>query len=116
MIDNETQGRRIQQIAEALGMSQRQVAVEAGLSQPTLNRIINGTRRTPMGEVVKIAYALGCPVSRLVAENPVADRLQFAHRFTERDGDASAASVREKLTRFFEMDVLLDERGVARVA
>lgn len=114
MIDSLAQGRRIKQTAEALGMSQRQLAHAAGISQATLSRIVSGSRQAPMGEVVSLAYALGCPVSRLVADQPVANRFQFAHRFTSRDERTNAAPVRERLTRFLEMDDLMDQQGVPR--
>ncbi|MCL2423938.1 MAG: helix-turn-helix domain-containing protein [Micrococcales bacterium] len=106
MLDDVERGRRIQQLADAVGLSQRRLAAATGISQPTLSRIISGVRPAHMAELVQIASVLGRPVTSLTEENPVAARVQFAHRLG--DG-ADATQVRQRLTQLLEIRALLDE-------
>ncbi|AEE92483.1 Helix-turn-helix domain protein [Tepidanaerobacter acetatoxydans Re1] len=52
-------GKRIRQLRESLGLSNRQLAIKAGLSQPVMNRIENGNRKADIETLEKICYALG---------------------------------------------------------
>ncbi|WP_213974293.1 helix-turn-helix domain-containing protein [Tepidanaerobacter acetatoxydans] len=52
-------GKRIRQLRESLGLSNRQLAIKAGLSQPVMNRIENGNRKADIETLEKICDALG---------------------------------------------------------
>ncbi|WP_422446614.1 helix-turn-helix domain-containing protein [Thermoanaerobacterium sp. DL9XJH110] len=52
-------GERIRQLREKLGLSNRQLALKAGLSQPVMYRIENGYRRVDIETLEKICDALG---------------------------------------------------------
>jgi transcriptional regulator with XRE-family HTH domain len=51
-------GERIRQLRENLGLSNRQLAKKAGLSQPVMNRIENGNRKADIETIGKICDAL----------------------------------------------------------
>jgi transcriptional regulator with XRE-family HTH domain len=51
-------GKRIKQLRENLGLSNRQLAKKAGLSQPVMNRIENGNRKADIETMEKICNAL----------------------------------------------------------
>lgn len=51
-------GKRIRQLREKLGLSNRQLAIKAGLSQPVMNRIENGNRKADVETIEKICDAL----------------------------------------------------------
>ena len=51
-------GERIRQLRENLGLSNRQLAKKAGLSQPVMNRIENGNRKADIETIEKICDAL----------------------------------------------------------
>lgn len=52
-------GKKIRQLREKLGLSNRQLAIKAGLSQPVMNRIENGNRKADIETIEKICDALG---------------------------------------------------------
>ncbi|MET3517821.1 transcriptional regulator with XRE-family HTH domain [Pseudacidovorax sp. 1753] len=62
-------------IAEQLkskGLSQRQLAILAGMNQSTLNRFLNSATDTlDFPHVVAIAHALNMTVSELIGETPL---------------------------------------------
>jgi transcriptional regulator with XRE-family HTH domain len=51
-------GERIRQLRENLGLSNRQLAIKAGLTQPVMNRIENGNRKADIETIEKICDAL----------------------------------------------------------
>lgn len=56
---------------EELGWSEAQLAAKAGMSQPTVHRIINGHSDDPrISNIVKIATALGIGERQVVSEHP----------------------------------------------
>lgn len=78
-------GRYIRQERTRAGLNQRDLAEHAGLSQPTIHRIEQGTRPAlSVTELDRIARALGVPMRYLLRGNPVADRARVAPR-TARD-------------------------------
>jgi transcriptional regulator with XRE-family HTH domain len=96
----------------AAGLSQRALADAAGLSQPTLSRIISGERVAKMPEIVSIAWATGHTVAQLTGSGAVADRVQCAARATD---DSGLESMRQALTGFLELDDYLDGQAIPRV-
>lgn len=64
-------GDEIKRRRDELGWTQEKLAAEAGLKQPTLNRIEKGTRPRPRGSSVRaIAHALQTTVEDLYAGEP----------------------------------------------
>lgn len=98
-------------IANALtlaNMSQRTLAARTGISQPTLSRIIDGSRAAKMPEIVQIAQATGTSVTQLTGQG-VASRAQGAARAVNR---APMADMRHKLIFLLELDAYLTEQGI----
>ncbi len=52
-------GKRIRNLREKQGLSNRQLAVKAGISQPVMNRIENNNRKADIETLEKICEALG---------------------------------------------------------
>lgn len=98
----------IESARAAAGISQRALAEETGISQPTLNRIINGSRQAKMPELVLIAEALGCPINQLTGSE-IADRVQMAARSTNGSG---MEVMRQRLMHFIELDAYLEDQGL----
>lgn len=92
-------------------VSERAVAERTGISQPTLNRIKRGLRAPKLNELISLAGALGCTVSELTGDSPVADRLLCSARSTS---DGSTSAMLAELTHYFELAAFLDEQGVPR--
>ncbi len=60
MVVNETTGDKVRRVRDDLMLSQRELAVEAGISPATLNNIENNNIKRPHPSTVrKIAAALG---------------------------------------------------------
>lgn len=97
---------RIQRIP---GMTQRRLASTAGISQPTLNRILKGDRMPTMPELICLAEALGCTVGELTGESRVAQRLVGAARTS---ADVSVSDLSDELVHYFELDAFLDAHGI----
>ncbi|WP_027943130.1 helix-turn-helix domain-containing protein [Amycolatopsis taiwanensis] len=93
----------------AAGLSQRALADATGISQPTLSRIISGSRVAKMPEVVAIAWATGYTVAQLTGVGTVADRVQCAARATN---DSGMDRMREALLHFLDLDDYLDDQAV----
>ncbi|CAM2792518.1 helix-turn-helix domain-containing protein [Actinomyces slackii] len=103
-----------QALAQALsvaGMSQRQAAAAAGLSQATLSRIVTGSRTATVPELLALSQALSVPLTMLSGVSPLAERCQVAAR---REGDAAMDSMRGTLLHFHELDAYLDGQAVPR--
>jgi transcriptional regulator with XRE-family HTH domain len=98
----------IESARRAAGLSQRDVADRAGLSQPTLQRILSSRRPPKMPEVVLLADAVGCSVAQLIGSG-VAERVQCAARST--NGEEMDA-MRQRLLHFMELDAYLDDHGI----
>lgn len=89
--------------------SQRQLADKAGISQPTLSRIIADTRPAKANELVAIAMATGCTLAQLTGASDIADRVQCAARATN---GANMEQMREQLLHFIELDAYLEDQGI----
>ncbi|MBP0459497.1 helix-turn-helix domain-containing protein [Streptomyces montanisoli] len=77
-------GERVAQERTQAGLSQRELAVRAELSQSTLARIETGERSAlTVAELDRIATALGVPLTLLTKGNPVRQRMQVAARASE---------------------------------
>lgn len=100
-------GARVEQARIASGHSQRSLAEAADISQPTLSRIISGTRVAKIPELLKIAWATGHTFAQLTGAETVADRVQCSARATS---DSGMDVMREKLLHFLELDEYLDDQ------
>jgi transcriptional regulator with XRE-family HTH domain len=104
--DTTTQsGRRIEEARTQMGMSQRDLANETGISQPVLSRIESGQRHATNTELVVIAASLGTTVGRLLGTSFVADELMCA-------GRDNPESMLEHMAYYFEVADHLDRLGV----
>lgn len=99
----------IESARTAAGLSQRALAARTGISQATLNRILNGERTAKMTEIIQIADAVGCTVGQLTS-NTVAERVQCAARATN---GSSMAKMRQRMLHFIELDAFLDDQGIS---
>lgn len=102
-------GTLVEQARATAGLSQRTLADLTGISQPTLSRIISGTRAAKMPEIVAIAWATGHTVAELTGTATVADRVQCAARATN---DADMDGMREALLHFLELDDYLNDQAI----
>jgi len=102
-------GNLIERARLSAGLSQRALADAAGISQPTLSRIIAGDRVAKLPEIVSIAWATGHTVAQLTGASTVADRVQCAARSTNGCG---MEDVRKALLHFLELDDYLDEQAI----
>lgn len=98
----------IESARAAAGLSQRALADRTGISQATLNRILNGERTAKMTEIILIADATGCTVAQLTG-SAVADRVLCAARGTN---GANMDGMRQRLLHFMELDAYLDDQAI----
>lgn len=82
----------------------RGLAKKAGISQPTLSRIIAGDRAAKMPEIVALAWATGHTVAQLTGS--VAKRIQFAERAAS---GPAMEQMRQTLQRYLELDEYLED-------
>lgn len=106
-------GRRIERALKAAELTQRALARETGISQPTLSRIIAGERLAKMPEVVAIAWATGRTVAEIAGIGTVAERAVCAARATN---GSDMAAMREALLHFLELDAYLDDQAIPPVS
>lgn len=102
-------GALIEHARVAADLSQRTLADLTGISQPTLSRIISGTRAAKMPEIVAIAWATGHTIPQLTGTATVADRVQCAARATN---DAGMDGMRQALLHFLELDDYLNDQAI----
>jgi transcriptional regulator with XRE-family HTH domain len=102
-------GERIERAVHAIGLSQRALAAETGLSQSTLSRIISGERAAKVTELATIAWATGTTVAELTNTASVADRVRCAARATN---GAGMEEMRAALLHFMELDAYLDDQAI----
>ncbi|WP_406144389.1 helix-turn-helix domain-containing protein [Streptomyces sp. NBC_01012] len=99
-------GRRVALERSHAGMTQRDLAARAELSQPTLHRIEAGERSAlTAAELDRLAVALDVPLTRLTRANPVGKRMRVAAR-----AGRSAAEDLSVATRKAEDILTLDDR------
>jgi transcriptional regulator with XRE-family HTH domain len=103
-------GMRIERARAAAGLSQRALADTAGISQPTLSRVVSGQRTAKIPELMAIAWATGVTVAELAGTGTVAERVEFAARATNH---ADMDSMREALLHFLELDDYLSGQAIA---
>ncbi|MDN3265730.1 XRE family transcriptional regulator [Streptomyces sp. CSDS2] len=108
-------GERIRRERERAGLSQRDLAARAHLSQPTLTRIETGVRaRVTLAELDRIAVALDIPVRVLTSGNPVRARVRLAARNNETVAEDREEALRRTL-EVLELDARLDKLGPTAV-
>lgn len=91
-------------------MIQRRLVELTSIPRARLRQIESGERSPRMDEVVLMATALGCRVSRLTGHNDIRDRAQF---FGPAKAKTSAGS--EELFFYLELDAGLDDQGIPAV-
>ncbi|GAA2464211.1 helix-turn-helix domain-containing protein [Winogradskya humida] len=102
-------GASIERARAAAGLSQRALADQTGISQPTLSRIIAGDRVAKMPEIMTIAWATGHTVAQLTGLETVADRVEFVARATN---DCDMEDMRRSLLHFLDLDDYLDDQAI----
>jgi transcriptional regulator with XRE-family HTH domain len=102
-------GALIERARMAAGLSQRGLADATGISQPTLSRIISGSRMAKMPEIVLIAEATGHTIPQLTGTGTVADRVQCAARATN---GSDMEGMRDALIGFLELNDYLEDQAV----
>lgn len=102
-------GTVIEQARRSAGLSQRALAERAGISQPTLSRIIAGERPAKMPEIIALARATGWTVGALAGSSAVSDRAECAARVTN---GSDGAELRTELLRFLELDAYLEDQAI----
>lgn len=105
----DTVGERIQRVLKAVDMTQRALATNTGISQPTLSRIISGERRAKTPELAAIAAATGVTVAELIGSPQITDKVQFAARATN---GAAMDAMYQQLLRFMILDGYLADHGI----
>lgn len=106
-------GERIRRERERAGLSQRDLAARAHLSQPTLTRIENGARASvTLAELDRLAVALDVPVRLLASGNPVRSRVRIAARANDVVNEEREEALRHTL-EVLELDARLDKLGPA---
>ncbi|MDK8535823.1 helix-turn-helix domain-containing protein [Corynebacterium propinquum] len=101
-------GQRIVDARKVVGVSQRELANETGLSQPTIQRIEKGERAASRLELVLIADGCGVLVDDLLGTNSIADEVRCAGR-TDEDGSKALA---DYLIYAFGVSRRLDQLGI----
>lgn len=101
-------GQTIEHAREAAGMSQRALADQTGISQPTLSRIVSGQRAAKIPELVLIAEATGRTLGQLTGTS-ASERVQFAARATN---GTDMSVMRDKLLSFVELSAYLDDYAI----
>ncbi len=61
-------GDRCKSIREALGLTAREVAIRAGLTQAAISQIEHGKRFASLPSAVRISRALGAKLSKMLGE------------------------------------------------
>lgn len=112
MTSSHDTGLRIAARRDAAGLSQRELAGQAGMSQSTLVRTERGDREATMTELLALADALGTTYGDLIGDSEVRDRLRHAGRA---DSSSDFEAMKDRMAFYFELDAFLDRFGVARV-
>ncbi|OLR91264.1 helix-turn-helix domain-containing protein [Actinokineospora bangkokensis] len=102
-------GGLVDRARRAAGLSQRDLAAAAGISQSTLSRIISGDREAKVPEVVALALATGHTVAQLTGNTAVADRVQCAARSTS---NSAMEQLRGSLLHFLQLNDYLDDQAI----
>lgn len=110
-VENAAIGRRIVEERQRAGMSQRDLARSAGLSQPTVQRIEVGDREASAVELSMIADACGVLLADLLGTNSLAQEVRCAGR----TDDTGSKAMAEYLVYAFGVAQRLDELGVPEV-
>lgn len=104
-------GQRIVDARTAVGMSQRDLAAETGLSQPTIQRIEKGERTASRLELVLIADGCGVLVDDLLGTSTIDDEV----RCNGRTDEPGAKELADYLVYAFGVARRLDQLGISEV-
>lgn len=101
-------GQRIVDARKAVGMSQRDLADETGLSQPTIQRIEKGERTASRLELVLLADGCGVLVDDLLGTSTIADEVRYSGHTDE----PGAKELADYLIYAFGVARRLDQLGI----
>lgn len=59
-------GKKVESLADSLGLSRRQLAEKAGVTQESLRRLLIGANRPRLTTAIRLADALGVSIEELV--------------------------------------------------
>lgn len=104
-------GQRIVDARKAVAMSQRDLAAETGLSQPTIQRIEKGERTASRLELVLIADGCGVLVEDLLGTSKIADEV----RCDGRTDELGSKELADYLIYAFGVARRLDQLGIPEV-
>lgn len=97
---------------EAVGLTQRDLAQYAGISQSTIHRIEAGLRGASILELSALADACGVLIADLQGTNTLAEQVLCAGR----TNDAGSRALSDYMIYAFGLAQRLDELGVPEVA
>ena len=93
-------GERIRSLMEYRGMSQKELADKAQITEAAVSRYVNGTRMPRAITIASIARALDVSVSEIVGEDPCASgELDNAVRLIARNARSMSEAQREEIIR-----------------
>lgn len=105
-------GERARLLAHRKGMTQGQVAVNAGLSGPTISALFSGgTQDPPVGTVLKVARVLDVPIEQLLGLSPLPEAPPLDESSASDSRTAELERRFDELTRLVER--LAGEIGLA---
>ena len=97
---NSSIGGRIQHLLDYRGMTQRELAEKAGITEAAVSRYLKDERTPRAITVASIAKALEVPVSEIVGDGDCAgDELDNAVRLIARNARAMTEAQREEIIR-----------------
>lgn len=105
-------GARLVAARETVGLSQRDLQVYSGISQPTIHRIEKGHRSASILELSALADACGVLVADLQGTNAMADQVLCAGRMS----DGGTQALANYMIHALGLARRLDELGVAEIA
>ncbi|OCA94838.1 hypothetical protein ACU20_05555 [Actinobaculum suis] len=95
---------------ECRGLSARELTrrLDGVISQAGLSRIENGVKKPDVAELLALAWALGVPVSELVEESPLSQRVQWAARSEQQ---VDVRDIRERLLPYLQLRNVVSTEG-----
>jgi transcriptional regulator with XRE-family HTH domain len=110
-----TVGARARIFRERLGLTQKQAADRAGMSQASWSRVENEEKRPHGGEVLGMSWALGVSLDTMRGRSRTRERLQFASRTAAGTAVAESdelSNADEELAFLMECAAQLEDDGL----
>jgi len=106
---------RLRHLRAERGMTRRQLAEQSGVSLPHIARIEGGEGNVSVLLLDKLAQALSCPISQLVAEGRADDDLALIHEFLRHQPAERLPGIRRWLVEEYASQPMDGERRIALV-